>query len=65
MNKEESTTKKTVCECSHLTHFAVLLSPGVEFGTKHRLALQTIGYIGIIISLFAMAITVLVNICFK
>lgn len=65
MNKAESTTRKTVCECNHLTHFAVLLSPGVKFGEKHEFALQTIGYIGITVSLFAMAITVLINACFR
>jgi hypothetical protein len=65
MNEAESTERKTVCECNHLTHFAVLLSPGVEFGEKHEFALQTIGYIGITISLFAMAITVLINVCFR
>lgn len=65
MNREESTTEKTVCECSHLTHFAMLLSSGVEFGSKDEFALTLIGYIGIPISLIAMAITVLVNICFR
>ena len=65
MNEDESTERKTVCECNHLTHFAVLLSPGVEFGKKHEFALQTIGYIGITISLFAMAITVFINACFR
>ena len=65
MNEDESTERKTVCECDHLTHFAVLLSPGVEFGEKNEFALQTIGYIGITISLFAMAITVFINACFR
>ena len=65
MNETESTERKTVCECNHLTHFAVLLSPGVEFGEKHEFALRTIGYIGVTISLFAMAITVFINVCFR
>ena len=65
MNKAESTSRITVCECNHLTHFAVLLSPGVEFGAKHEFALRTIGYIGITISLFAMAITVFIKVCFR
>ena len=65
MNEAESTAGKTVCECNHLTHFAVLLSPGVEFGEVHEFALRTIGYIGITISLFAMVITVLINACFR
>ena len=56
---------RIVCECHHLTHFAVLLSPGVEFGATHKLALQVIGYIGIVISLSAMTITVLFFICLR
>lgn len=65
MNEDESTKSITVCECFHLTHFAVLLSPGVEFGAKHEFALQVIGYIGTVVSLLAMAITVFFNICLK
>ena len=65
MNEEESTGRIAVCECSHLTHFAVLLSPGVKLGTQDKIALQAIGYIGIVVSLTAMAVTVLVYICLR
>ena len=65
LNQAESTAKRTVCECSHLTHFAVLLSPGVEFGPKSEFALTLISYIGVPISIVAMAITVLINGCFR
>ena len=65
MNEQESTDRVVVCECSHLTHFAVLLSPGVNVSEKHEFALQVIGYIGVVVSLAAMAITVLFYICFK
>ena len=65
VNEQESTDRVVVCECSHLTHFAVLLSPGVELGERHEFALQVIGYIGVVTSLAAMAITVLFNICLK
>ena len=27
LNREKSTQTKAVCECNHLTHFAILLSP--------------------------------------
>ena len=30
LNERESTPSVTVCECNHLTHFAMMLSPGVE-----------------------------------
>ena len=30
------------CQCSHLTHFAILLSPGVVVSTIHYVLLHTI-----------------------
>ena len=30
LNEEGSSETVTVCECTHLTHFAILLSTGVE-----------------------------------
>ena len=57
-----SNSTVTVCECNHLTHFAILLSarplPDV-------LALQIIGYIGVSISLVAMAATIFVFVFLK
>ena len=64
-NKKESSKGIIVCDCNHLTHFAVLLSPGVKLGARHVLALQVIGYIGIVVSLAAMVITVLFLTCLR
>ena len=50
---------QTVCECDHLTHFAILLSPvPLNYSDPVELSLKAIGYIGVTISLFAMAVTV-------
>jgi hypothetical protein len=65
LNRAESTEGRIVCECTHLTHFAVLLSPGAEIGQKHAFALSVVGYIGVPLSLVAMAITVLIYGCFR
>ena len=37
LNEGESTPSVTVCECNHLTHFAMMLSPGVEVCTSSAL----------------------------
>jgi hypothetical protein len=56
----------TVCECNHLTHFAILLSARpLELSQAKILSLQIIGYIGVSISLVAMAITVVVFLFLK
>ena len=50
---------QTVCECNHLTHFAILLSPvPLDFSDSVELSLTVIGYIGVTVSLIAMALTV-------
>ena len=50
----------TVCRCNHLTHFAILLSarPLSDLSQTHILALQITGYIGVSVSLVAMAATI-------
>ncbi len=54
-----SNIAQTVCECYHLTHFAILLSPvPLNFTRGVELSLQVIGYIGVAISLVAMAVTI-------
>ena len=60
---KSSTSNSTVCHCNHLTHFAILLSakPLYNMITRSQtLALQVSGYIGVSISLIAMAATVFV-----
>ena len=54
-----SNSSYTVCECDHLTHFAILLSPvPLNFSDGVVLSLEAIGYVGVAISLVAMAITI-------
>ena len=56
----------TVCKCNHLTHFAILLSARpLNLSPQKTLALQITGYIGVSISLVAMAITVIVFLFLK
>ena len=53
----------TVCKCSHLTHFAILLSAKpllIPLSKSNILALQVTGYIGVAISLIAMAAAICV-----
>ena len=56
----------TVCECNHLTNFAILLSARPPtFTPPQALALQIVGYIGVSVSLVAMAATVFVFLFLK
>ena len=58
-NRALSNTSVTVCECDHLTHFAILLSPvPLNLSDTVELSLQLTGYIGVTVSLLAMVITV-------
>lgn len=64
--KAEIESGRAVCQCNHLTHFAILLSAQpLNLSRPHTLALETIGYIGITVSLIAMAMTVIVFIFLK
>ena len=58
LNSELSNSSHSVCECNHLTHFAILLSPGAEFTKAQVLSLEIIGYVGVSISLVAMLATI-------
>ena len=61
VNEALSTTSRTVCECNHLTNFAILLSARPPtFAPAQELALQITGYISVFISLVAMAATIVV-----
>ena len=65
LRNDLSSSSQSVCECNHLTHFAILLSPGAEFSGSHVLALRTIGYVGVSISLVALTATIIILSCLK
>ena len=55
------TWESTVCKCNHLTYFAILLSAQpLDLPQPKILALQITGYIGVSVSLVAMAATICV-----
>ena len=65
-NENLSNTSVTVCECNHLTHFAILLSAAPpEFSQPVTLSLQIIGYVGVSISLVAMSLTIIAFLALK
>ena len=65
-NDTLSNTSVTVCECTHLTHFAILLSASpLSLSDTVTLSLNIIGYVGVSVSLIAMAITVFTFIAFR
>ena len=54
-----SNTSVTVCECDHLTHFAILLSASpLNLTQSLTLSLEIISYVGVSISLVAMGLTI-------
>ena len=59
-NAELSSTTRTVCDCNHLTHFAILLSPHPPTFNERNILLSfsAISYVGIIVSVIAMAVTI-------
>ena len=60
-NRSESlsNTSVTVCECNHLTHFAILLSAApLNITDADVLSLEVIGYMGVSVSLFAMCLVI-------
>ena len=66
LNEDDSSETRTVCECNHLTHFAILLSPKPpEFSKNEVIALGIIGYVGVSISLLAITLTIITFIAFK
>ena len=55
-----SNDTRTVCECNHLTHFAILLSARPQqLSEGVTLSLNIIGYVGVAVSLVAMTLTVI------
>ena len=50
----------TICECNHLTNFAVLMDVhAVRLDIAHQVALQIITYIGCIISVVCLVLAIL------
>ncbi|KAH3729503.1 hypothetical protein DPMN_055475 [Dreissena polymorpha] len=49
----------TVCECDHLTNFAVLMSPFVEAHVKSK-ALRLVSIVGLSLSTFCLLLTIIV-----
>ncbi|XP_043281212.1 latrophilin Cirl-like isoform X3 [Venturia canescens] len=50
----------TICECNHLTNFAVLMDVhAIKLDVAHRVALQIITYIGCIISVVCLVLAIL------
>ncbi len=47
-----------MCECTHLTNFAILLSSQPTVGGVHGVILGLIGYIGVSLSVLAMLATI-------
>ena len=65
-NDDLSNASMTVCECSHLTHFAILLSAApLNASDEVILSLEIIGYVGVSVSLVAMALTILTFLLLK
>ncbi|KAH0546249.1 hypothetical protein KQX54_007522 [Cotesia glomerata] len=50
----------TVCECNHLTNFAVLMDVhAVKLDMTHQVALQIVTYVGCIISVVCLVLTIM------
>ena len=65
-NDSLSNSSLSVCQCNHLTHFAILLSPTpLNFTRPIVLSLQVIGDVGVSISLIAMVLTSAIYIVFR
>ena len=58
-NTRLSNDSVTVCECTHLTHFAILLSESPpDFSEAVKFSLNVLGYVCYAVSLIAIAMTV-------
>ncbi|KAH3729507.1 hypothetical protein DPMN_055479 [Dreissena polymorpha] len=58
----ESNNSFTVCECDHLTNFAVLMSPFVEADSE-SIPLRVVSIVGIGLSMLCLLITILIHVC--
>ena len=65
LNQQQSNSSSSICECNHLTHFAILISGrSLDLPPEYALVLRSIDYVAISISLVAMATTVLCTLIF-
>ena len=65
-NENMSNASTTVCECDHLTHFAILLSASpLNLSASVLLPLQIMECAGVSVSLIAMTLTVITFIFLK
>ena len=61
-----SNTSVTVCECDHLTHFAMMLSASpLNLTDAVVLSLEVVGYVGVSVSLVAMGLVIFTFVAFK
>lgn len=52
-----SDEEKTVCQCDHLTNFAVLMDvTGTKLSRIHEMSLRAITYVGCIVSIFCLTV---------
>ena len=57
---QNSNETHTICECDHLTNFAVLMDVhGTQLSEGHQMALQIITYIGCIISIVCLILAII------
>ena len=57
-NDSLSNSTHTVCECTHLTNIAILLSAQPILDLVNSFVLSVIGYIGVFLSVVAMLCTI-------
>ncbi|XP_060583875.1 uncharacterized protein LOC132740036 [Ruditapes philippinarum] len=60
---KRSDNYKTVCECDHLTNFAILMSPWTKENVETE-AIRIISIVGCSISMLCLIITMLTHICY-
>ena len=64
-NDSLSNSTHTVCECTHLTNFAILLSARPILDPVNSFVLGVIGYIGVSLSVLAMLSTIVALVFLK
>eukprot|EP00105_Crassostrea_gigas_P040575 XP_019924723.1 PREDICTED: adhesion G protein-coupled receptor L2 isoform X2 [Crassostrea gigas] len=57
----QSDNKRTVCQCNHLTNFAILMRP-YSPATEDKQSLKTMSLVGVILSIFFTALTCVIYI---
>ncbi|XP_053382040.1 CUB and sushi domain-containing protein 1-like [Mercenaria mercenaria] len=61
LNTSASSSSTSVCECNHLTNFAILMSPLTQTNVDSK-AIDIISTVGCSISMLALVITILVHV---